>query len=79
MPIAKRAFAVLFFLLLTMPASFAQQIAAVSATPPDPTARPYYLAATLTGAFRTDPLPIGVLAGGRMSVVGLAGDCAGTR
>jgi serine protease Do len=77
MPIAKRAFAVLFFLLLTTPASIAQQVAAVSATPPDPTARPYYLAATLTGAFRTDPLPIGVLAGGRMSVVGLAGDCVG--
>jgi serine protease Do len=79
MPIAKRAFAVLFFLLLTTPAAVAQQIASApaSATAPDPTARPYYLAATLTGAFRTDPLPIGVLAGGRSSVVGLAGDCVG--
>lgn len=44
---------------------------------PDPAAAPYYAAVTLKGGFKTDPLPIGVIAGGSFSVAKLGKDCIG--
>lgn len=74
MQILKPVFSALFLMLLAAPQSIAQQ---ASQPMPNPKASPYYMAAVLQGAFKTDPLPIGVLAGGHFSAIGLANNCVG--
>lgn len=45
--------------------------------PPNPEAPPYYKSLTLEGEFKTDPFPIGVVAGGHYSVSRMGRDCIG--
>ncbi len=45
--------------------------------PPNPEAPPYYKTLALEGEFKTDPFPIGVVAGGHYSVSRMGRDCIG--